>query len=105
MPQSLELFVESLWLPSSDAEHLMSALARNTEASMLSQACTAAQLLLGSDIVNTPPVKQSTVDANWFVPFLDEYEKRINKSTGLKHADNNLLVPFNLEIPSTSLLH
>lgn len=75
MPQSLEPFVESPWLPSSDAEQLNSTLARNTEASTVSQACTAAQLLLGSAIVNTPPVQQSTVDASWFVPFLHEYER------------------------------
>lgn len=66
-PRPLESFVESLGLRSFDAEHLKSTLAKDTEASTASQACTAAQLLLGSDTVNTPPVKQTTVDGSWFV--------------------------------------
>ncbi|KAG8159634.1 hypothetical protein KVR01_010271 [Diaporthe batatas] len=65
MSESLEPFVESLDLPSIEAEHLKSTLARSTNASPAHRACAAAQLLLGSDIVNTPPVEQSTVDGSW----------------------------------------
>lgn len=70
MSESLEPFVESLGLRSIEADQLRSTLARSMGASTASQACTAAQLLLGSDIVSTPPVAQSVVDGSWLDAFL-----------------------------------
>lgn len=72
MPHLLELnhLFESLGLHSTDAEHLKTSLERNIDATTVSKAGIAVQLLLGHDIVDTAPVEQTKIDGNWFDPFL-----------------------------------
>ncbi|ROV95322.1 hypothetical protein VSDG_06093 [Cytospora chrysosperma] len=60
MPQPFEVFAGSLGLAAVDAEKLEAALANAS-----SPACTAAQVLLGSEIVDTSPLNETAVDANW----------------------------------------
>lgn len=62
---SVDAFVDSLPLEPSVAAGLKLELSRGTETNALSQACTVAQKLLGPEIVNTAPLNQSDVDANW----------------------------------------
>ena len=79
MQDKVEAFVESLNLPSSQANALTSKLEGDSnlgsylagkpylESGLVSLACLTAQLCFGSSSVETSPVNQTTVDGNWSV--------------------------------------
>ena len=76
-------FVQSLDIPSSQAEHLTATLDHdpNLEAclkgknydtsSLVKLACLSAEVCLGADSVDTTPVNQTEVDNNWSVNTLE----------------------------------
>ena len=76
-------FVESLDIPSSQAEHLTARLNNdpNLEAflndknhdtsKLIKLACLSAEICLGADSVDTTPVHQTEVDNNWSVNILE----------------------------------
>lgn len=79
MQARIEAVVNSLNIPSSQAQLLTSKLEDNANlaaflngkdydaSGLISLACQSAQLCLGSDSVDTIPLNQTTVDANWSV--------------------------------------
>lgn len=91
MPQPFEVFAGSLGLAAVDAEKLEAALANAS-----SPACTAAQVLLGSEIVDTSPLNETAVDANWYDTALvwahglsEKHRKLTLEHAGLKRAGNS----------------
>ncbi|KUI73940.1 Bifunctional solanapyrone synthase [Cytospora mali] len=65
MPKSFDTFAESLGLRPPEAANLKAELARDTQANTSNPACVIAQKLLGSHVVDTTPLNQTEVDANW----------------------------------------
>lgn len=67
MPESFEIFVESLGLRPAEAANLEAELARESQTNATSPVCIVAQRILGSEVVDTAPLNQTAVDANWCV--------------------------------------
>lgn len=109
MSKSFEALANSLGLRSLDAENLKAALTRDSQANKTSPACTAARMLLGSDIVDTLPLNQATVDVNWcdhLCTHADNTEaQKANGYAGLKRAGNSQIASFSQGQHKTLLLH
>ena len=85
----IETFVGSLGIPHSQAQPLITKLGSDSNltafikgkkydaSELIALACLSAQICLGADSVDTIPLNQSTVDANWSVTFTTQNNQKL----------------------------